>query len=203
MLVVKWGDSLAVRPSADDVAGRRETADRQFLQGIRMTPTISDLRHAPEFFDAVADRIWRAWWEPHGVPLEYISGRLKENLASSPMPRAFVAHFDGIFAGTASIIASDLDERPQYTPWVAAVWIEPQFRSRQLGRQLIERAAGYAFGLGIPRVYLTARPARRSYYEGLGWTPVEDDVGDLKFTVFVREQGAGTPGRPQNMPRLP
>jgi GNAT superfamily N-acetyltransferase len=122
-----------------------------------MNPTISDLRQRPEFFDTVADRIWRAWWEPHGVPLEYISGRLKENLAGGPMPRAFVAHFDGVFAGTASIIASDLDERPQYTPWVAAVWIEPQFRSRQIGRQLVEHAVGYALGAGIPRVYLTAR----------------------------------------------
>jgi GNAT superfamily N-acetyltransferase len=168
-----------------------------------MNPAISDLRQRPEFFDAVADRIWRAWWEPHGVPLEYISGRLKENLAGSPMPRAFVAHFDGVFAGTASIIASDLDERPQYAPWVAAVWIEPQFRSRQIGRQLVEHAVGYAFGAGIPRVYLTARPTRRSYYEGLGWTPVEDGVGDLQLTVFVREYGADTPGSPQNMPRLP
>ena len=31
--------------------------------------TISDLRQCPEFFDTVAERIWRAWWEPDGHPL--------------------------------------------------------------------------------------------------------------------------------------
>ena len=33
---------------------------------------------------------------------------------------------------------------------------------------------------------LTARPARRSLYEELGWTVVEEGVGDLAMTVFVR-----------------
>jgi GNAT superfamily N-acetyltransferase len=156
-----------------------------------MTPTISDLQHAPEFFDTVADRIWRAWWQPNGVPLDYITGRLRDNLVAGPMPRAFVAHIGGTFAGTASIIASDLDERPHDTPWVAAVWVESALRSRGIGRLLVDHAVQYAFDLGIPRVYLTARPARRSYYEGLGWTPIEDNVGALQFTVFVRERAAG------------
>ncbi|MDB5654247.1 MAG: N-acetyltransferase [Tardiphaga sp.] len=151
-------------------------------------PTISDLRERPEFFDAVADRIWRAWWQPNGVPLEYIVGRLRENLVAGPVPRAFIAHVGGDFAGTASIIASDLDERPHYTPWIAAVWIEPAFSSRGIGRQLIDHAVGYAFGLGISRVYLTARPARRSYYERLDWSRIEDGVGDLNFTVFARDR---------------
>jgi GNAT superfamily N-acetyltransferase len=100
------------------------------------------------------------------------------------MPRAFVAHEGSVFAGTASVIASDLDERPQYTPWVAAVWIEPEFRSRRIGRQLIAHAARYALGWGATKVYLTARPSRRSLYEELGWRVVEEGVGDLDFTIL-------------------
>jgi len=168
-----------------------------------MTLTISDLRDRPEFFDTVADRIWRAWWEPHGASLDYIAGRLRENMVAGPMPRAFVAHVDGVFAGTASVIASDLDERPQYTPWIAAVWTEPQCRSRGIGRLLVDHAVQYAFGLGTPRVYLTARPARRSYYEALNWTAIEEGVGDLKFTVFVRERAADPSAGAQNPPGLP
>src|ERR1700686_715757 len=41
---------------------------------------LSDLRQRPEFFDTVADRIWRAWWRADGYPLDYISGRLRENM---------------------------------------------------------------------------------------------------------------------------
>jgi len=42
--------------------------------------TISDLRQRPEFFDTVAERIWQAWWKADGHPLDYISGRLRENM---------------------------------------------------------------------------------------------------------------------------
>jgi GNAT superfamily N-acetyltransferase len=152
--------------------------------------TISNLSDRPEFFDQIADRIWRAWWQPNGVPLDYITERMKEGLASGGMPRAFVAHEGAVFAGTASVIASDLDERPQYTPWVAAVWIEPKFRSRRIGRQLIAHAARYALSLGVPKVYLTARPARRSLYVELGWKVIEEGVGDLDFTILTWDAAA-------------
>jgi len=152
--------------------------------------TISNLRDRPEFADCIADRIWRAWWEPHGVPLAYIAARLTETLAADKMPRAFVAHDGAVFAGTASVIASDLDERPQYTPWIAAVWIEPQFRSQRVGRRLIAHAADHAFSIGVPRVFLTARPTRRSLYEGLGWEVVEEAVSHLQLTIFKRDAPA-------------
>lgn len=134
--------------------------------------TISDLAARPEFFDDVADRIWQAWWKPHGVPLAYIAERLKENLAGRAIPRAFVAHVDtedgATFAGTASVIASDLDERPQYRPWVAAVWVEPQFRSRKIGRLLIECAADHALQSGAPRVLPDRAPCTALALRGTG-----------------------------------
>ena len=90
--------------------------------------TISDLRQRPKFFDTVADRIWQASWKANGYPLDYISGRLCENMSDSDIPFALVAHDGQAFLGTASVIASDLAERPQLTPWVAAVWVEPEAR---------------------------------------------------------------------------
>lgn len=53
---------------------------------------ISNLRQQPQFFDIVADRIWQAWWQPNGFPRDYISSRLTENLAETPIPFALVAH---------------------------------------------------------------------------------------------------------------
>ena len=88
--------------------------------------TISDLRQCPELFDTVADRIWQEWWQPNGYPLEYISTRLRENMEATPIPFALVARDGEKFLGTSSVIASDLAERPQFTPWVAAVWVEEE-----------------------------------------------------------------------------
>lgn len=151
-----------------------------------MNITISDLRQQPAFFDAVADRIWRAWWKERGFPASTIADRLREDMTPSPIPFALVAHRGETFMGTASVIMSDLEERPQYSPWVAAVWVEPQYRMREIGTALVMRAAEAAFALNIRRVYLCAAPERRRFYTRQGWTPVEEGVGERKLVVFVK-----------------
>jgi GNAT superfamily N-acetyltransferase len=148
--------------------------------------SLSDLRQRPEFFDTVAMRIWQAWWKPDGYQLDYITGRLRENMGATPIPLALVAHDGGSFLGTASVIASDLAERPQLTPWVAAVWVEPPARGRGIGAALVDRATQDCFALGFARAYLCARPQRASFYERLGWIPIERDVGPHHLSVFVR-----------------
>lgn len=90
--------------------------------------SISDLRDRPDFSATVADRVWRAWWQPDGVPLGYIAGRVRENMEAGPLPFCLVAHDGGCFLGTASVIASHMEARPELSPWVAAVWIEPKCR---------------------------------------------------------------------------
>ncbi|MGO8909407.1 MAG: GNAT family N-acetyltransferase [Bradyrhizobium sp.] len=149
--------------------------------------TISDLRQCPQFFDTVADRIWRAWWQADGTPLDTISGRLRENMTATPIPFALVAHDDALFLGTASVIASDLAERPQLTPWVAAVWVEPSARQRGVGGALVDRATQGCFDLGFGRAYLCARLQRTVYYERLGWSSIERDVGPRHLSVFFRD----------------
>lgn len=148
--------------------------------------TVSDLRQQPEFFSSVADRIWRAWWQAQGIPLDHISGRLQDNMTATPIPFTLVAHDDKIFLGTASVIASDLPERPQLTPWVAAVWVEQSARRCGIGSALINRASQDCLALGFKSRYLCARPRMTLFYERLGWNLVEQGVGDYRLNVFIQ-----------------
>jgi GNAT superfamily N-acetyltransferase len=154
--------------------------------------TISDLRQRPEFFEPVADRIW-AWWEPNGYPLAYIAGRLEENMQDTRVPLALVAHDGSSFLGTASVIASDLDERPDLTPWVAAVWVEERARGQGIGAALVDAAAHASFVLGFRRTYLCARARMTGFYERLGWTLIARRVGPQELDVFVRETASSPP----------
>ena len=149
--------------------------------------TVSDLRERREFFDVVADRIWRAWWKPHGRPLDYISGGLRESMDAKPIPLALVAHAGDRFLGTASVIASDLDERPQFSPWVAAVWVEPDVRRHGIGAALVGHATQATFSFGLTRVYLCARRERATFYQRLGWHRIEENVGPFDLDVYIRE----------------
>ena len=60
-------------------------------------------------------------------------------------------------------------------------------RGQGIAPALIERACAEAFGRGNDRVYLCAAPPRRDYYLALGWTPIEEEVGPLRLTVFVKD----------------
>ncbi|HEV7320606.1 MAG TPA: GNAT family N-acetyltransferase [Ensifer sp.] len=148
------------------------------------TITVSDLRDAPHFFDDVADRIWRAWWEPQGFPLDHISGLLEESLAHDAEALCLVAHDGDRFVGTASVIASDLEERPDLTPWVAAVWVDPPFRGSGIGGDIVLKAARAALRTGAKAVHLCALPGKRAFYERLGWRLDETDVGEDRLDVF-------------------
>jgi GNAT superfamily N-acetyltransferase len=131
------------------------------------------LRDRPGFADAVADRVWRAFWKNKGHPLSLLTGLVRESFGAGPIPTALVAHEDGILVSTVSVIACDEETRPQYAPWVAALWVEPDYRRRGIGAVLVDRAAAWAFEAGAERVYLLSRPHRRSFYERLGWLVLE------------------------------
>jgi GNAT superfamily N-acetyltransferase len=148
---------------------------------------ISDLRRQPQFFDIVADRIWQAWWQPSGFPRGYIAARLIESMADTSIPFALVAHDGPRFLGTASVIASDLEERPQLTPWVAAVWVEEDARKLGVGGTLVNRATEACFALGRQRVHLCARARMAEFYRRLGWTMIDRGVGPHELDVYCRE----------------
>ncbi len=151
-----------------------------------MTIDLVNLRDAPEFFPEVADRIWRAWWKPGGDPLAELERQLSDVTAAMDFPFNFVALADGRFAGTVTAIPSDLDERPELTPWVAALWVEPKFRRMGIAKMLVEQAVQTLFTLQHPQVYLYAAPALRELYLALGWTLFEPNFGADSVDIFVR-----------------
>ncbi|MBP2237101.1 putative N-acetyltransferase YhbS [Sinorhizobium kostiense] len=149
---------------------------------------ISDLREQPGFCSTVADRVWRAWWQGAGHPFEQVSDHMQEMLDDRPLPLGLVAHYGKQYLGSTLIVSCDLEERPQYAPWVAAVWVDPEHRRRGIGRALVGRAAEAAFGLGYDIAYLCALPEKRSFYEAFGWNRLEEGVGPHGLAVLIQER---------------
>lgn len=147
---------------------------------------ISNLRDRPEFSGTVADRIWRAFWKKDGHPLSLLTGLVQQSLGGGPVPTALVAHNGDRFLGTVSVIACDENSRPQYTPWIAALWVEPDARERGIGAALVERAVEMGFATGAERLYLLAGAQRRAFYEVRGWTILEQDVPRPGMFILTR-----------------
>ena len=147
---------------------------------------IASLRQHPDLRPVVADRIWRAFWEPYGSPLDVLEAALDEVLAALDFPFTLVALDDDGFVGTVTAIQSDIAARPELGPCVAALWVEPKARGQGVGRALVSSALSRLAAQGRDRCYLPAKLHLHDYYAMAGWSLVERGVGDDMLDVFVR-----------------
>lgn len=145
---------------------------------------ISNLKRRPGFSATIGERVWKAWWEWKGTPLSQIASLVEDNLSAGSLPFALVAHRGDTFLGTASVVVSDCEERPLLSPWVAAVWVEPEARGAGIGRAIVLEAAKTTFALGFDCVYLCSRPERLAFYTNMGWQVLEEDVDGEGLVVF-------------------
>ena len=150
-----------------------------------MMVRIDDIRLCPAFADTVVEKIWRTWWQPKGAPRSMIEKLVALNLASeTAQPFCLVAHEDGVFAGTASLIDSDVATRPEWTPWVAAVWVEPQCREQGVATELLATVTARAFELGESTLYLYCTDPMIGFYARRGWDELEAGVPEPGWTAM-------------------
>jgi N-acetylglutamate synthase-like GNAT family acetyltransferase len=74
--------------------------------------------------------------------------------------------------GSVSLLADDLPECPQLSPWLASLFVRADRRRLGLGGRLLEAAVAEARRLGVARLYLFT-PHHEEYYAARGWSLVE------------------------------
>jgi predicted N-acetyltransferase YhbS len=146
----------------------------------------ASLRDKTDLLRTVADRIWNAWSKDRGLSLEEVIQKL-EGIIASDDEFTLVAHAGKKFVGTVSVIKSDLAERPNLTPWIAAVWVDQEYRKHRMGSALVEAAEQRSRERGEHALYLCCAPELRPFYSGLGWTEIESNVGPNRTCVFEKE----------------
>lgn len=148
---------------------------------------VSNLRQRPEFASVIAERGWREWWAESGKPLQDYQAGIAEMLQGTGIPTAFVAYEGDVYAGSVLLIGNDLESRPSYTPWVAALWVEPVYRCRGIAAQLIAAARAAAQQLGYETCYLCAAAEVSPYYLKQGFSITEYDVEGLNIFVLKNQ----------------
>jgi GNAT superfamily N-acetyltransferase len=87
----------------------------------------------------------------------------KRFLQASPQG-CFVAEVDGKVCGTATTIVYE-----NRFAWIGMVLVDPEYRSRGFGTQLLKKAIQYLDALGISTIKLDATPQGKPIYEKLGF----------------------------------
>ncbi len=147
--------------------------------------SISDYRDCLSHGPIIAERVWTAWWQGSGLKVDDVLEHLKEMTNPHALPTGFVAHEGDAYVGSAFLIHSDLEERPQYLPWVAALWVEEGRRRSGVARALMQTATKRAAELGYDTAYLCCEAGLEEYYINCGWSILERGVGQHALTVLT------------------
>ncbi|MGY2463199.1 GNAT family N-acetyltransferase [Vreelandella sulfidaeris] len=121
----------------------------------------------------VAIWIFEAWGHLHrGLTQEQAIERVRAECGQGGVPSIFVAMQGETPVGTASLIADDMSIRREFTPWLASVYVMPEWRGQGIASGLVKRVEAEAIESGIRHFYLYT-PDQQSLYRRLGWQDVE------------------------------
>jgi GNAT superfamily N-acetyltransferase len=154
---------------------------------------IEYLADHPEFIPVLAGWHHQEWaYLRPGDTLEARTERLRAECGRGEIPTVFVALEDGNLLGSAMLIEHDMDTRMELAPWLAGVFVAPDYRHRGIGSALVRRVVQCAKSLGIKRLYLYTPSAERLYSQ-LGWSFLERTSyqGTEVAIMFYDLTGAG------------
>lgn len=133
---------------------------------------ILNLLDATEYVEEVSYWLWQEWGEAAGYTLDELVYRTRHCMAQSGVPQTFIALYDDTAAGVVSLWMNDLKTRQDLYPWMATLYVKPEYRKLKIGQALqiasIEAARDTT---DYPYLYLITE--HDDYYEKTGWEFVE------------------------------
>jgi GNAT superfamily N-acetyltransferase len=116
---------------------------------------------------------FETWGHHHpGRTAPETSALFRENCGDAGVPSVFAACAEDAPVGMASLVADDMDTRPDLSPWLASVFVLPEWRGRGIASTLVRQVEAEAISNGITQLYLFT-PDQQSLYRRLGWHDVE------------------------------
>ena len=147
----------------------------------------------PEFIPALAQWHQHEWaYLRPGFSIADRVELLRQRSGRDKLPLTFVATEGNDLLGSAMLIEQDMDSRPQYSPWLAGVFVPPEQRCRGIGRALSEHVVQQAAAMGFAALYLYTPSAER-FYARFGWHVLEHTYyRNTDVTLMSRTLGSLT-----------
>ncbi len=146
----------------------------------------------PECIPSIAQWYHDEWSYAHpGSTVEWRIAELKQRVTRNELPLTLVGIDGDDILGTYSLDLEDMDTHHHLSPWLASVFVNPNFRRRGIGTLLVQDAMERAKVLGIRRLYLFT-PDQAHWYAKMGWGVLEETFFCAKkVTVMVLDLHRG------------
>jgi len=155
---------------------------------------IEYLADHPSFLPSLAQWHHAQWsYLDVGVSLEQRLAALQKH-GKAQVPTTVIALSGSRLLGSASLIAHDMDTYPELSPWLASVYVAPEYRRRGIGSALVQRIVAQARALGFEHLYLFT-PDKEHFYARLGWSVLERTMyrgyAQVVMVLHLTGQGEG------------
>ncbi len=160
---------------------------------------IHALSARPDLLETGADWSWQQWGAAAGRTRLSVRERGARYLDPAGFDQCFMLLEDGTPAAMASLSETDLDLRPDLSPWLAGVYVAPAFRGRGHAIRVVRHVEQAAQAAGVATLWLftwTAAPL----YRRLGWhdvAPIETRHGPS--LIMRRDLSEAFPAGPQSL----
>ncbi|MCM1991539.1 GNAT family N-acetyltransferase [Oceanirhabdus seepicola] len=141
-----------------------------------------------EHIELVANWVYQEFCE--GKPdrtVDFVINCFKNrNLNKTPI--SLIALIDNKCVGVVSIFDNDLETRPELTPWLAGLYVDPNYRCKGVADKLINAVLKICKNMNYDTVFLRTEHTA-NYYKKHGWTFVEDTTDEYgqETSVFMRK----------------
>ncbi|KAB2790699.1 GNAT family N-acetyltransferase [Brucella anthropi] len=147
---------------------------------------IASLADRPDLVPICAAWNHAEWGEFSGSTLEQTVKAFNDISREDDGQIARVALWNEQPAGLALLIHNDLETHPHLKPWVASVFVAPDYRSKGIAKGLVGAIEDAARELGYAEAYLyTDKP---DLYRQIGWSDFEDLEGDYAGMLIMKKK---------------
>jgi GNAT superfamily N-acetyltransferase len=137
-------------------------------------------------FEIVARWRYDAFFAEDGIAFEESRDAMRRWMGELGYETALLAELNGRPAGSCLLVREEIDPKHDLTPWLAALYVAPEFRGRSIATALVRAIEQHARDVGCTQLHLytiTAEPL----YAKLGWSARERfDWHGEKFVLMTR-----------------
>jgi GNAT superfamily N-acetyltransferase len=137
-------------------------------------------------FDVIARWRYDAFFAEDGGTFEDSRDALRVWMNGLGYETALLAEIDGQPAGSCLFVREEIDPAHNLTPWLAALYVAPEFRKQGIASALVRAIEQHARSVGCSELFLYTITAERVYAR-LGWSVRERfDWHGEKFVLMAR-----------------
>ncbi len=131
---------------------------------------IQNLKSAPQHLMQLAQWHQAEWsYLNPGSSLEDRIEKMQAYLSGDFLPSTWVAQENDQPLGSAAIVKQDMDIHLDKSPWLASVFVSPEFRQQGLGSALVREVMEAARQQDVSTLWLYT-PDKASFYRQIGWS---------------------------------